>query len=53
MSKQGHRGRMVVGLRTTYAIGAYPQYSIQHYVARRWFSLGSPVSSTNKTGYHI
>ena len=34
MSKQGHRGRMVVGLRTTYAIGAYPQYSIQHYVIK-------------------
>ena len=27
-------------------------YSIQHYVTGRWFSLGTPVSSTNKTDCH-
>jgi hypothetical protein len=29
-------------------------YSIQQYVIEvcRWFSLGTPVSSTNKTGHH-
>ena len=27
-------------------------YSIQHYVTGRWFSLGTPVSSTNKTDRH-
>jgi hypothetical protein len=35
---------MVVGFMTTYAISAY------HPV--RWFSLGTPVSSTNKTDQH-
>jgi hypothetical protein len=49
---------------TTYAISAHHHwgcefksrsrevYSLQHYVACRWFSPGTPVSFTNKTNRH-
>ena len=54
---------MVVGFITTYAISAYhhwccefksrSEWGVQHYVIiDRWFSLGPPVSSTNKTDRH-
>jgi hypothetical protein len=58
---------MVVGFRTTITISAYQTdvvssnpthvevYSIQHYVMKfvsDLFFLGTPVSSTNKTGRH-
>ena len=56
------RDRMVVVFTTTYAISAEVDevYSIQHYVIKvcqwlaigKWFSSGSPVSSTNKTDRH-
>ena len=55
---------VVVGYTTTYAIIAVSfnsargeLYSIQHYVIKfvidlQWFSLGTPVSSNNKTDHH-
>ena len=62
------RDRMVVGFTTTYAISAYHHWCCEfesrsgrgvHYVIKfvwlatgRWFSLGPPVSSTNKTERH-
>ena len=60
------RDRMVVGFTTTHAISAHHHYrcefesrsdkvySIQHYVIKfvSDFSLGIPVSSTNKTERH-
>ena len=64
----GRRGRyrIVVGFTTTYAISAYHYWccefksrsgrSVQHYVIKfvsdRWFSSGTPVSSTNNTDRH-
>ena len=60
----GHCGhdRMVVGFTTTYAFSAYHNWccefksrsgrGVQHNVTGQWFSLGSPVSSTNKTDCH-
>ena len=60
------RDRMVVGFTTTYAISAYHHCRIlirarcttlcdnvcQWLATGRWFSLGSPVSSINKTDCH-
>ena len=61
------RNRMVVGFTTTYAIRAYHHWccefeslsgrGVQHYVIKfvakgRWFSPGTPVSSTNKNDRH-
>ena len=57
---------MVVRFTTTYVIGAYHHWcfkfksgsgrGVQHYVIKfvsdRWFSPGTPVSSTNKTDRH-
>ena len=63
---RGRRGREVVGFITTCAIDVYHHkrhgevYSIQNYVIKfvndlrqvSVFSLGTPVSSTNKTDRH-
>jgi hypothetical protein len=38
---------MVVGFTTTYVISAY-----QLFATGQWFSLGTSVFSTNKTGRH-
>jgi len=63
----GHRGHdhMVVRITTTYVISAYHHLSrefeshswrsdkvCQWLTTGRWFSPGTPVSSTNKTDYH-
>ena len=54
------RGRMVVGFTTCYAISAYHHersgeaYSIPSMwlITDRWFSPGTPISSTNTTDCH-
>ena len=59
----GHRGHDHMLVTTTYVISGYHHkhcefdpphgevYLIQHYVIK-WFSVGTPVSSTNKTNCH-
>ena len=38
---------------TTNVVSSNPTQTRQHYVTHgRWFSLGTPVSSTNKTDHH-
>ena len=51
--RRGHE-HIVVGFTTTYAINAYHHWCdkvCQWLVTGRWFSLGPPVSSSNKTDH--
>ena len=54
--RHGH-DRMVVGFTTTCTISAYHPKSCEFeprklFATGRWFSSGTPVSSTNKTDRH-